>query len=56
MINVTLGGCVWFADPTTQIVYEGTDQTKGKPFSFLSASELEIVQREIRFPSQQETE
>lgn len=54
MITVTLNGSIWFVDAMAQIIYEGIDKVKGIPFSFLNATDLNVVQRKIRFPSTME--
>ena len=50
MHEVNINGFVYYADYVRRILYEDRERTKGVPFSYLTKSELEIVEKQIRFP------
>jgi hypothetical protein len=40
----------YYADVNNQILYTDRDKKSGTPFSFLSKSERQIVETQLRFP------
>lgn len=48
--EVKINGFQFYADINNQILYQDKEKKSGTPFSFLSQSEREQMEKELRFP------